>query len=608
VKEHALALAAQGFKVFPIAPGQKAPPLLNGWPQKATSDAAEVEMFWLAVPNANIGIHCEGLLVIDVDVKKGGNESLELLRLQEDLPATLCTNTPSGGGHYFYSLPLHHEGVPNGVETLGRGLDIRSTGGYVVAPGSVVAAGTYAFADPTREIAPAPDWLVQRLGVGRSAQPRDELARDRIPDAEQVLVERARVWLAGQLPAVQGQGGDARTFAVACGLRDLGVSREQALELLRSWNLLCMPPWSDQDLAQKVTNAYRYAENEAGSKAAQLEDFPIVECATSAPSAPSNAAPRSGTRTINDLADDRDIGPGYAIKGVLQRASYAEVFGAPGEGKTFIALDMAYAVASGLPWMGRKVHAGPVLYLAYEGQGGLKKRAKALLQKYGAKPVPLYVESAAFNLRELAGRAALGAVLATLPEKPVLVVIDTLARALMGGDENSAQDVGSFNTAVAALIANTGACVMIVHHSGKDKSKGARGSSALQGAIDTEIEVDSGQVIPRKQRDVELLPPIGFKLRPVLVGVDSDGDELTSCVVEPASVIALNGRLKPGSRKALVILEEMAPDNKPVQLQAWLAECKEQGISRSAFYIAKRELEAAARIVCDGDNVTRKMA
>jgi hypothetical protein len=603
VKAHALALAARGFRVFPIAPGQKAPPLLNGWPQKATSNAAEVEMFWLAVPNANIGIHCEGLLVIDVDVKKGGNGSLELLSLQNDVPATLRTLTPSGGTHLFYRLPARHGGVPNSVEELAPGLDVRSTGGYVVAPGSVVSAGTYAFDDAAREIAPAPDWLVQLLGSSRIRP--DVVAGDRVPDAGDAGYERARQWLAGQTPAVQGQGGDARTFAVACGLRDQGVSRDQALELLRSWNLLCMPPWSDQDLAQKVTNAYRYAENEAGSKAAAPEDFPVVAGVPAPRLVPQSGG---GVRTINDLADDQDIGPGYAIKGVLQRASYAEVFGAPGEGKTFIALDMAYAVASGLPWMGRKVHAGPVLYLAYEGQGGLKKRAKALLQKYGAKPVPLYVESAAFNLRELAGRAVLGVVLATLPEKPVLVVVDTLARALMGGDENSAQDVGSFNTAVAALIANTGACVMIVHHSGKDKSKGARGSSALQGAIDTEIEVDSGQVIPRKQRDVELLPPIGFKLRPVLVGVDSDGDELTSCVVEPASVIALNGRLKPGSRKALVILEEMAPDNKPVQLQAWLAECKEQGISRSAFYIAKRELEAAARIVCDGDNITRKMA
>jgi hypothetical protein len=189
----------------------------------------------------------------------------------------------------------------------------------------------------------------------------------------------------------------------------------------------------------------------------------------------------------------------------------------------------------------------------------------------------------------------------------VLVVIDTFARALMGGDENSAQDVGAFNTGIAALIEHTGACVAIIHHSGKDKSKGARGSSALQGAIDTEIEVDSGQVISRKQRDEELLPPFGFRLRPVLVGVDPDGDELTSCVVEPASVIALNGRLKPGSRKALLILEEMAPGNKPIAVQAWLAECREQGSSRSAFYVAKRELEAAARIVCDGDNITRKM-
>src|SRR3990167_8697653 len=107
----ALALAAKGFKVFPIAPGAKHPPLLNGWPRKATSDPDTVRMYWLPMPEANIGIHCEGLAVIDVDPRKWGNESLEFLRLTDGLPDTLTTNTPTGGRHLFYRLPEGHAGV-----------------------------------------------------------------------------------------------------------------------------------------------------------------------------------------------------------------------------------------------------------------------------------------------------------------------------------------------------------------------------------------------------------------------------------------------------------------------------------------------------------------
>lgn len=610
--EHALALAARGLPVFPIAIGAKHPPLLNGWPQKATCDPEEIRLLWLAVPNANIGIHCEGLLVVDVDPKKGGNESLGLLELQDHLPATLCTRTPSGGRHLFFRLPVGHGGVPNSVQRLGNGLDVRSTGGYVVASGSVVAAGAYAFEDAAREIAPAPQWLVDRAGASDGERGRSVDAGSRVPDAADAVVGRARDWLRGQAPAVEGQGGDARTFAVACGLRDLGVSREQALELLSEWNTDCVPPWDERDLAAKVGNAYRYAENLAGSKAAAPEDFPSIPQVGGEPKLGA-IIPKSGTiMTLDELADDADTSPGYVIKGVLYHDSYAEIYGAPGEGKTFVALDMAYHVAAGLAWMSKKVRGGPVLYLAYEGHGGLKKRAKALRQKYGKKKVPLYVIKATFNLREKPGRQELGAVIAALPAKPVLIVIDTFARALMGGDENSAQDVGAFNAGIAALIEHTGACVLIVHHSGKDKSKGARGSSALLGAIDTEIEIDGGQVISRKQRDIELAQPIGFKLQPLMVGMDEDGESVTSCVVESAAVGPRGlDRISGNTKRGFDLLCSRWPDNRPVDPLEWRDACKEFLTGKNLaqrFYDVKKVLLAKGYIEQDNKGyVTRRM-
>jgi len=377
---------------------------------------------------------------------------------------------------------------------------------------------------------------------------------------------------------------------------------------LQSWNNLCAPPWSPEELGAKVVNAYKYGQNEPGARVALPDDFPAVP--NTGTSAPKQGIPAVALR-LSEFANSQQKGPGYLIKGLLQRRSYAELFGAPGEGKTFISLDLAYCVAAGKPWMGHKAHGGSVLYLAYEGIGGLVKRAQALRQRYGEADVPLYVTGAAYNLREATGRASLGATLATLPDKPVLVVIDTFARALMGGDENSAQDVGAFNSAIAALVENTGACILLVHHSGKNKAAGARGSSALLGAIDTELEVDGGQVIARKQRDVELTPPLGFRLAPLIVGIDEDGDELTSCVVEPAAVTqgGSPGKLTGNSKRGFDVLCELAPDNSPVSEMKWRDACLPfLPARRAAFWDIQSTLRKKGFIVVDEKrNVCRSM-
>ena len=600
----ALALAAKGFKVFPIKPGAKHPPLLNGWPAKASCDPDVVSLYWLPMPDANVGIHCEGLLVIDVDVNKGGNESLEFLRMTQDLPDTLTSNTPTGGKHLFYRLPEGHAGVPNSVGQLGAGLDVRSTGGYVVAPGSVVPAGEYAFEHEGVAIAAAPDWLVERLGT---VMPKSSTTAP-VVDAPAALLERAASWLRDAAPAVEGQGGDNRTYVVACGLRDLGLAERQAFGLMETeWNARCSPPWGLNDLQAKVRSAYQHATGEPGSKAASPDEFPVLPTE-------GTVLPKTGTALLSlaEFANREAKSAGYVVKGLLQRASYALAYGAPGEGKTFVALDVAYHVAAGQEWHGRKIHAGPVLYLAYEGTGGMVSRAKALRQKYGTKDVPLYIVSAAFNLREKAGRADLGTLMLGIPNKPVLIVIDTFARALMGGDENSAQDVGAFNAAIAALIESTGACVILIHHPGKQKSSGARGSSALLGALDTELEVDNGQMFVRKQRDMELAEPTGFKLVPVVVGIDADNEETTSCVVQQAAAGGATGlpRLTGNAKRGFDVLCALRPDNRPVTAPEWRDACKEflEGKSGAQrFYDLKKTLLSKGYIALDGENITRQM-
>jgi hypothetical protein len=300
------------------------------------------------------------------------------------------------------------------------------------------------------------------------------------------------------------------------------------------------------------------------------------------------------------------------VKGLLQKASHVIAYGPPGGGKTFALLDLAYHVAAGKEWMGHKVHGGSVLYLPFEGGGGLVKRAQALRQKYGHEDVPFFVAPSSINLRDQAGRKELGAVLAEIPQPCVMIVIDTLARALSmsGGDENSAQDVGQLNSAIAALIESTGACVVLVHHSGKNQNAGARGSSALLGAIDTELVISDGQIAVSKQRDVELGAPIGFKLAPVVVGLDSDGDEMTSCVVEPSAVSAgPNGRLSGHAKRGFEVLCHLRPDNTSISDIEWREACLEFLPARKAsFWDMKNVLMKKRYIVADNEGlITRRM-
>lgn len=594
--ESALKLAERGFKVFPVAAGQKAPPLLKDWPAKATTNADTIRAWWGTMDaNANPAVHCEGFLVVDVDVKKDGEGSLAVVRANNELPQTLMVRTPSNGQHLFYRLPAGHPGVPNGVDVLGPGLDIRSTNGYVVGAGATTEAGRYRI-EQDRPIAEAPAWLVAQLGAAAPAA-RHQI-KD-VPDAPDALVERAREWLTTAERSVKGSGGDQAAFRVAARLRDMGVSYEQACELMRSeaWDHGC--GWRDGHLEEKpIRSAYRYAKNDPGSAAALPTDFPevapqpkadpvadfasMVEAHAAAPAeAPAAPAPSRGRgpMRLTDFASGGNINGGYLVKGLLQRASYALAYGTPGSGKTFVACDIGYHVAAGREWHGRKVHQGPVLYLAFEGAGGLRARAAAIREHYGREDVPLYFDDTAYNLRDKAGRAALGATIAALPQKPVLIVIDTLAHALCGGDENSAQDVGAFNAGVQALIAHTGANVLVIHHPGK-AGNGARGSSALLGAVDTEIEIGSGAIKPTKQRDIEIGEPIGFTLKPIAVGWDEDDDIVTSCVVMPATVGKVPEgaeKLKPGSHPYLAyeILKEIRPTNDPVTQGEWRAKCSD---------------------------------
>ncbi len=226
--------------------------------------------------------------------------------------------------------------------------------------------------------------------------------------------------------------------------------------------------------------------------------------------------------------------PGWIVKGLIPQAEIAMVIGEPGAGKSFMALELAAAIARGAPFLGHKSAQGAVLYIAAEGSGGFRNRYDAYCKSRGVTDMPFTIMDAAPNL--LLHEDALEVVRIAKSLGPLaLIVVDTAAATTPGADENSAKDMGRVIEHCKTIAHTTKALVVLIHHTGKDKSKGARGWSGLKGAADAEIEITrsaAGRVLRvSKQKDGEDGQQFWFALDVVQIDVDEDGDAITSCVV-----------------------------------------------------------------------------
>ncbi len=230
--------------------------------------------------------------------------------------------------------------------------------------------------------------------------------------------------------------------------------------------------------------------------------------------------------------------PEWIVKGVLPKAEVAVLYGESGSGKSFMALDIAAAIARGIPWRGQRVRQGRVVYIAAEGAGGFRNRcvAYATHNHLDVSELTLDIIAAAPNF--LVKDDALE--VARAIGKADVVFVDTLAQTTPGANENAAEDMGKALAHCKGIHRATGALVVLVHHSGKDASKGARGWSGLKAAADAELEVvrtPAGRCMRlSKAKDGEDGLQWGFGLEVVSIGKDADGEEMTSCVVVEAEV------------------------------------------------------------------------
>lgn len=289
----------------------------------------------------------------------------------------------------------------------------------------------------------------------------------------------------------------------------------------------CSPPLPSEEVDQIATGILRY---------------------------PAHDSPDAEARSFTAIPDYQFMERApllWHVKGVLPKAELVVVYGQSGSGKSFFVFDVVAAIATGEPWQGRKTSKARVVYVLAEGANGFLNRLKAYATtRSGCLPGIRIIADAPNLLAEDHFHLA-SAIDASGGAD--LIVIDTLAASSPGADENAAKDMGRVIEHCKQLSKSTGATVLLIHHSGKDGSKGARGWSGLRAAADAEVEVskngDHRTATITKMKDGEDGTKFAFKLVPVGIGVDDDGEPVTSCVVESLAVVppAIKKAPRPGT-------------------------------------------------------------
>lgn len=249
--------------------------------------------------------------------------------------------------------------------------------------------------------------------------------------------------------------------------------------------------------------------------------------------------PRPDTRYKMKSAGDvlRSEPIKWRIKCVIPERGIAAIFGPSGSGKSFLVVDMAINIAKGADWFGYRAKSCTVVYVCLEGEAGLSVRLAAFRTK-GSIPKGIEFIDQPVNLLAANDLRDLVQTIRANQMGEGIVIIDTLNRAVPGMDENSSVDMGHAINACKLIQQGVGGLVLLVHHSGKDATKGMRGHSSLHAALDAAIEVkrsgDDREWSVAKAKDGADGKAHPFMLEVVDMGEDEDGDPITSCVIRPS--------------------------------------------------------------------------
>jgi len=564
-----------------------------GWQRGPAMDIQEAYHTWEEdCPDYNMGARTgepSGFFALDVEAE-GLAELAELEAIHGALPRTRVHRTGGGGKHFLFRMPDFD--VRNNQKKLSTCIDIRGTGGMIVLPPSVSAKGMYAV-EVDAPIADAPAWLLEWLrsrlksegfDVGEMTVIEDlpqysDLSPERQSDCQRyalaVITAEAEKY-AGAPPGT----GNGALFDAACNI----------LEIVQSpWNLytyddakgylenarkerLVRRPGGGQD-EEEFKKTFMSARSKtlgkgrpipADRRESLLMDVPFSpadgsEGGSSASydpfETPGSYDPNADKPAAADAVEamlaemlDRDAldlipPPQPLIFDVLDKDSETWLVAPSGGFKSFVALDMAIHVGMGLPWRGQRTVQGLVVYIVAEGGKGIGMRVSAWEKVYGKRSSGVKYLTRAIQVQD-ERKEWEHLIEACRRLQPAMVVIDTQARVTAGLEENSAKEMGIFVRAVSALKEATGACVMVVHHTGKAGAVG-RGSSALYAAADTELRIQrpdkpeerqalTATIHASKQKDMQEESGIQIQMEKVDLGCDPvTGRALSSLALKP---------------------------------------------------------------------------
>ena len=282
--------------------------------------------------------------------------------------------------------------------------------------------------------------------------------------------------------------------------------------------------------------------------------------------------------TLNKAVEEwfnRDISFSTPIvSGLLFRSSIAAIYGASHTGKTLLASGLSSCISRGVPFGDLGVRRGPVMYLNAESSTDFNKRYRAELETAGVEEMPSFkVRHGAFDVRDPIERETLIRVLPKVfgdKHYPPLFIFDTFAQHLSGVpgeaiDENSAKDIGKYIYGLRDISERTGGTILLIAHSGKDATKGIRGSSALKGALDTEIMVESDtdgenklvKVTVTKQRFCSAIDPACYKIKSIILksikgGVEQQIDDEDVMIMPERKEGQFTRTISPSNQSAVI--------------------------------------------------------
>ncbi|MFU1479059.1 AAA family ATPase [Roseovarius sp. C7] len=322
--------------------------------------------------------------------------------------------------------------------------------------------------------------------------------------------------------------------------------------------------------------------------------------------------------TFLSPADCEDLpARNYLIKGLLGEGDISAVVGAPGAGKSLLAPYLGFAVAQGVEAFGLRTRQGSVFYVAAEDSHGMRARVQALRTKRGDAHVFKLVEGVS-DLLSNNSEDLKALLVAVEDQRPALIVIDTLAVAFPGLEENDAKSMGTV-VSVARKLTRWGAAVVLVHHDTKEGSGLPRGHSILNGALDMSLHLKrDGKVVrvrPTKNRNGSTDHELAFSVGTVQLGTDEDGDMIwaATCDEENAGNLTKPGKpLPPSAKAALEILENLARDGRFIPKSEWRAACvASDAVSgadkiddrRQAFRRAIEQLARRKLFISEGEQI-----